>query len=81
MRDDGGFDRVGDYTNAFLGMLYPILLMGLVVIWGSLGYAVALALCGALHLCLGRWSLHRAAREAEWDARVRQAVRRGRSRP
>lgn len=45
---------VPDYTNAFLGMVYLILVMGLMVIWGLWGYLVALATSAALNAGLGR---------------------------
>ena len=45
---------VPDYTNAFLAMSYLIAVMGLVVIWGVWGYAVALGLCWVGHIALVR---------------------------
>lgn len=70
MRDDGRLDRVEDYTNAFLGMFYLILVMVLVLIWGAWGYPMALVICAALHWGIHRFGAYRAAREAAWDARV-----------
>lgn len=70
MRDDGQIDRVEDYTNAFLGMAYLMLVMMLVFVWGVWGYPVALAICAGLHWVIRRLGLRRAAREAAWDARV-----------
>ena len=77
MRDDG-IGRVEDYTSAFLGAFYLILVMGLVVIWGIWSYAVALAICWALHAGIRRVGLHRARAEAEWEARVAASIARAR---
>jgi uncharacterized membrane protein (DUF106 family) len=70
MRNDGQIDRVEDYTNAFLGMAYLMLITVLVFVWGVWGYPVALATCAGLHLAIRRWGLWRAAQLAAWDARV-----------
>ncbi len=70
MRDDGHFDRVQDYTDAFLAMSALILLSALVLVWAAFGYLVALALCFGLHVTIGRLAALRAARDADWDARV-----------
>ena len=51
--------------------------MGLVVIWGIWSYAVALAICWALHAGIRRVGLHRARAEAEWEARVGREHRAG----
>lgn len=75
MRRDG---EVEDYTNAFLGMAYLILVMSLVIVWGVWGYPVALALCAALHWGVRRLGMRRAAAEADWDARVEAALARRR---
>jgi flagellar biogenesis protein FliO len=80
MRDNQPFDRVEDYTNAFLGMSYLLLVMTLVLIWGAWGYLFALALCGALHYAIRRLGERRAAREAEWNARVEAVLARRRER-
>ena len=76
--DGDRFGRVEDYTTAFLGTFYLILVMGLAVIWGVWGYLVALLLCAALHWLIDRFGARRAAAEAEWEARVAAAIRRGR---
>lgn len=78
MRDGDQFQRVQDYTFAFLGMFYLTLMFTLMVIWGVWGYLVSLALCLALHWVLRRWGNRRAAREADWDARVATIVARAR---
>ncbi|MGC1260171.1 MAG: hypothetical protein WA873_05850 [Jannaschia helgolandensis] len=70
MRNDGQIDRVEDYTNAFLGMAYLMLVMILVFVWGVWGYPVALATCVGLHWAIRGWGLRRAARNAAWDARI-----------
>ncbi|WP_179380157.1 hypothetical protein [Jannaschia marina] len=80
MRDDDHFDRVQDYTNAFLGMVYLLLVFVLVLIWGVWGYPMALALCAALHWAIHRWGLRRRAREAAWDARVEAILQKRRER-
>ena len=79
MRDDRP-DRVEDYTDAFLWTSYMILVVALVLIWGTLGYLIALATCAGLHWAITRWSLARARAEADWDARVAAAVARARDR-
>ncbi|CTQ48688.1 hypothetical protein [Jannaschia donghaensis] len=79
MRDDGRLERVQDYTNAFLGTFYLILLTTLILIWGVWGYPMALAIGAILHLGIRRWSLRRAAAEAAWDARVRDVLARRRN--
>ena len=76
MRDDGDFGRVEDYTNAFLGIFYLILVMTLVIVWGAWGYPVALAICAGLHWAIRRLGERSAAREAAWDARVRAVLAR-----
>lgn len=76
MRDQDGFQPVEDYTNAFLGVFYLLLVMTLVVIWGAWGYVVSLALCAGLHWTIRHFSLRRAAREAAWDARVEAVLAR-----
>lgn len=80
MRDDNSFDRVEDYTNAFLGMFYLVLVMTLVIVWGVWGYVMALAICGVLHWAIRQLGARRAAREADWDARVEAALARRRER-
>ncbi len=77
MRERG---EVQDYTNAFLGMTYPILVMSLVTVWGVWGYAPALAICATVHLLITRFGLRRAEAEADWDARVEAALSRARDR-
>lgn len=76
--DGDRFARAEDYTNAFLGMLYLVLVMGLVVIWGAWGYVAALALCAAVHKGIDWFGARRAAAEADWEERVATAIRRGR---
>ncbi|SDY64800.1 hypothetical protein SAMN05444004_102233 [Jannaschia faecimaris] len=78
MREDSQFERVQDYTNAFLGMFYLILVMTLVIIWGVWGYPVSLAICAVMHWGIRRWGQFRAAREAAWEARVQAALARRR---
>ena len=68
--------RVEDYTNAFLCVLYPLVVMTLTLLWGVWGYAMALAACGGLHLAIRAGERRRAARDAEWDARVEAALAR-----
>lgn len=75
MRDRG---EVEDYTNAFLGMAYLILVMVLVVVWGAWGYPLALAVCAALHHAIRRLGRRRHAAAADWDARVAAALERAR---
>ena len=77
MDDDRG-GRVEDYTTAFLCTAYPVLVCTLVVIWGVLGFALALLTCWALDRGLGRWGAARARAEADWDARVAAALDRAR---
>lgn len=71
--------RVEDYTNAFLGMFYLLLVVSLTIVWGALGYGVALALCAVIHVAIRRLGLRRAARDREWDARVEAALERARA--
>ena len=75
-----GVGRAEDYTQAFLGMAYLLAVTGLTIAWGVWGYGAALLLCGAAHLGLRRLGTRRAAREAEWEARVAAAITRGRAR-
>jgi hypothetical protein len=76
MRDDGP-RAVEDYTEAFLWSAYLVTITLLVVVWGVLGYLVALACCGGLHWAVGRVTERRARAEADWDARVAEAIARG----
>lgn len=70
--------RVEDYTGAFLGMVYLLLVFGLVTIWGMLGYAAALGISALIHVAIRRFGDWRARTEAEWDARVAAAIARAR---
>ena len=76
--DDRKLGRVEDYTGAFLGMAYLILVFGLVTVWGIWGYAVALLICAVLHIAIRRFGAYRARVEAEWEARVAAALDRAR---
>lgn len=76
--DDDKYQRVQDYTDAFLWMCYLLLVMTLVMIWGVWGYVAALALCAGIHYAIGRFASYRARTEAEWEARVQAAVARAR---
>lgn len=73
MRRDG-FERVEDYTDAFLCVAYLLLVMVLVVIWGAWGYPVSLLTCAGMHWAIRRLSLRRARVDADWDARVAAAL-------
>ncbi|KIT14512.1 hypothetical protein [Jannaschia aquimarina] len=53
-------DPAPDYTNAFLGISYLILVMALWVIWGIWGYVAALATCWLVHTGIGRLAVIRA---------------------
>lgn len=74
-----GTGHVEDYTTAFLGVLYLLVVMTLTLVWGVWGYGVALAACALLHAGIRRLGLYRATREAEWDARVEAALSRARA--
>lgn len=76
--DNERIGQVEDYTNAFLGALYLVLVAGLVLIWGVWGYVVALALCVAIHRVIEIVGTRRARAEAEWDARVAACIARAR---
>ncbi len=78
--DDHRMGRVEDYTAAFLGMFYLLLVSGLVLVWGIWGYAVALVICAVLHWAILRLGARRAAAEAEWEARVARSLARARQR-
>lgn len=75
---DRKFGQVEDYTNAFLGVFYMLLVMSLVMIWGLWGYLAALCVCGAMHYGIKHFTNYRDRVEADWDARVKAAVARGR---
>lgn len=77
---DREIGRVEDYTAAFLGMAYLLGVTGLTIVWGVWGYGVALLICATTHVAIRRFGLRRAAREAEWDARVEAALARARRR-
>ncbi|MCK0167535.1 hypothetical protein MWU52_08255 [Jannaschia sp. S6380] len=79
--DEHRVSTVEDYTKAFLGMAYPVLLMALIFIWALWAYAAALSVCVALHWTIRRLALRRARAEAAWDARVARAIAKGRSGP
>jgi hypothetical protein len=79
MRDDGP-GQVEDYTEAFLWSAYLVLIVLLVIVWGAMGYLVALACCAGLHWGVTRWSVARARAEADWNARVEAAIARARDR-
>lgn len=70
--------RAEDYTGAFLGMAWLLCVFVLTLAWGLWGYAVALALGAVTHAAIRRLGQRRAAREADWDARVDAAMARGR---
>lgn len=74
-----GTGHVEDYTTAFLGVLYLLVVMTLTLVWGVWGYGIALAVCAIGHVCIRRLGLRRAARDAEWDARVEAALARARA--
>ena len=71
-----GHGEVEDYTNAFLGMAYIVLVPLLVVVWGLWGYLPALAICAALHLGIRRLGRRRAEAAADWERRVAEALER-----
>ncbi len=73
-----GQGEVEDYTNAFVGMAYLILVMVLVVVWGVWGYPLALALCAALQHGIRRLGLRQSVAAADWDRRVAAALERAR---
>jgi hypothetical protein len=75
--DDDRHGQAENYTEAFLWTCYLVVVVLLVILWGAYGYIVAVAACGGLHWGVGRFVTYRAAREAEWEARVAAAVARG----
>ena len=77
--NDRRIGRVEDCTTAFLGMTYLLVVLSLTLVWGAWGYGVALGACLVLHLAIRRLGRVRAAREAEWDARVEAALSRARA--
>ncbi|MEM9798463.1 MAG: hypothetical protein AAF919_18375 [Pseudomonadota bacterium] len=68
--------QVEDYTNAFLGMFYLILVMALVVIWGMWGYPVALMICACIHWGIHRLGLRLERHEARIEARIAESRKR-----